>query len=85
MRYRYGVVLYQPPQVGTVEEENVDVAMVYHSEDINSLVEAVKEHIATFELTEDDFNGGQVFDKQNERMFIGTITYNGEYIPTKAV
>lgn len=85
MKYRYGVVLYQPPQIGAVTEENVDVAMVYHSEDINSLVEAVKEHITTFELTEDDFNGGQVFDKQNERMFIGTITYNGEYIPTKAV
>lgn len=79
MRYKYGVVLYQPAKHGDITEANPKTAVIYYGDDISLLTEAVKEYIEQFDLREEDFIGGQVFDPVDGSTFIGRITYGGQY------
>ena len=79
MKDAYSVVLYQPK--GKVTEADPDKAVVEYADYIADLVLAVEEYIKTFDLKEEDFNGGQVFFHRHK--LIGQITYNGEFIPQK--
>ena len=83
--YKYAVVCYQPIDEGEITEANPRIQVIYHAGNIETLVEEVKDYIKTFELQEDDWRCGQVFSVDDYNTIIGTITYNGEYIHTKAV